>query len=103
MDLTRIIRIICLAAAIVAAFVAIPGIAIIFPLLGLALGFMTVPEDRRLNYLVATITLGMVAGSLNALPAVGTYLTAIFTNMSSILNAGAIAVILLITKDRLTE
>jgi hypothetical protein len=41
--------------------------------------------------------------SLAAVPAVGDYLTAIFTNVAATLNAGAIAVILMIVKDRVTE
>jgi hypothetical protein len=47
--------------------------------------------------------LGMVANTLDTIPAVGTYLTGILTNGSAILNAGAVAVILMIIKDRITE
>ncbi|MGD9264879.1 MAG: hypothetical protein PVJ71_03780 [Lysobacterales bacterium] len=47
--------------------------------------------------------LGMVANTLDPIPAVGTYLTGILTNGSAILNAGAVAVILMIIKDRITE
>ena len=53
--------------------------------------------------MVTTITLATVAGSLGAIPMVGEYLTAMLTNLSSVLNAGAVAVIIMIIKDRLTE
>jgi hypothetical protein len=47
--------------------------------------------------------LSMVAGSLGPIPAVGEYLTAILSNMSAIINVGAVAVFLAIVKDRLSE
>lgn len=99
----KIIRIIGLAVAVVAAFVTIPYGALIMVILGLAIGFMGVSEDRRTGYLVTAIALTMVAGSLGPIPAVGDYLTSILTNLSTIINAGAVAVILMIVKDRVTE
>ncbi len=71
--------------------------------LGLALGFMGVPEERRLIFMVTAVTLATVAGSLGPIPMAGDYLTAILTNLSAVLNAGAVAVILMIVKDRLSE
>jgi hypothetical protein len=103
MNLTKIIRIVALLVAVVAAFVMIPGVDIIFVVVGLAIGFMTVPEERRLIYMVTAVTLSMVAGSLGPIPAIGSYLTAILSNMSTIINVGAAAVILMIMKDRLSE
>lgn len=103
MDIVKIIRIVALAVAVVAAFVAIPYIALILAVLGLAVGFMGVPEDRRLMFLVTAVALSSVAGSLGVIPAVGSYITDILTNVSSVINAGAVAVILMAIKDRLTE
>jgi len=103
MDAIKIIRIVALALAVIAAFVAIPYIALAFIVLGLAIGFMGVPEERRLLFLVTAGVLAMVADTLNPIPAVGVYLTAILTNASAVLNAGAVAVILMIFKDRVTE
>lgn len=103
MDTIKIIRIAATAVAVIAAFVAIPYIALIMVVLGLALGFMCVPEERRLIFMVTAVTLASVAGSLGPIPAIGEYLTAILTNMSTILNVAAAAVILMIIKDRLTE
>ena len=104
MDLVKIIRIVALIVAIVAAFVAIPYVGLIMVILGLAIGFMGVSEDRRLMFLVVAVALSGVAGSLGPIPAgVGGYLTDILTNTSAIINAGAVAVILMHIKDRVME
>ena len=103
MNAIKIIRIVALALAVIAAFVAIPYVALAFIVLGLLIGFMGVTEDRRLLFLVMAGVLGMVANTLDPIPAVGTYLTGILTNASAILNAGAVAVILMVIWDRVTE
>ncbi len=103
MNVVKIIRLIALVVAIVAAFVTIPYVALIMTLLGLAMGFMGVEEERRLMYMVTAVTLYMVVGSLGPIPVIGEYLTSILTNVSTIINAGAVAVILMIIKDRITE
>lgn len=103
MNIVKIIRLVALVFAIVAAFVAIPYMALIMVLLGLAIGFMGVAEERRLIYMVTAVTLAMVAGSLGPIPVIGEYFTSILSNVSAIVNAGAVAVILMIIKDRLTE
>ena len=103
MDTIKIIRIVAMAIAVIAAFIEIPYIALAFIVLGLAVGFMGVPEERRLIYMVTAVTLALVVDSLGPIPAVGEYLTAILSNVSTIVNAGALAVILMIFKDRITE
>ena len=103
MDTIKIIRIAAMAVAIIAAFVTIPYVALILMILGLAIGFMGVSEERRLIFMVTTVTLAGVTGALGSIPEVGGYLTSILSNMSAVLNAGAVAVILMIVKDRLSE
>ena len=103
MNFIKIIRLIALVVAIVAAFIEIPYIALAFIILGLANGFMGVPEERRLLFMVTAVTLALVASSLGPIPVVGEYLTAILGNASAIYNAGAIAVILMIVWERITE
>jgi hypothetical protein len=103
MDAKKIVRLVALIVAIVAAFISVPYAALILVLLGLINGFIGVPEERRQIYMVTAITLSIVAGSLGPVPAIGDYLTAILTNISTVLNAGAVAVIVMIIKDRLTE
>ena len=103
MNAVKIIRIVAVILAIAAALVAIPYSALALVVLGLAMGFMGVEEERRMMYLVTAIALATVTGSLGAIPAVGEYLTAILTNLSTAVSAGAVAVITMIIKDRVME
>ena len=104
MNAVKIIRIVALVLAIAAALVEIQYALLVLLLLGLANGFMGVSEERRLIFLVTAAALAIAYDSLNTIPGpVGEYLTAIFGNISLILNAGVIAVVVMIIKDRLTE
>ena len=103
MDAKKIVRLVALVVAIVAAFITVPYTALILVILGLINGFIGVPEERRQMYMVTAITLSIVATSLGPIPAIGDYLTAILTNISTAINAGAVAVIAMIIKDRMTE
>lgn len=103
MDTIKIIRLAALAVAVIAAFVTIPYVGLCMIVLGLAMGFMGVPEERRMIFMITAVTLTAVAGSLGPIPVAGDYLTAILTNLSTIINVAAVAVILMIIKDRVTE
>ena len=103
MDTAKIVRIVALVVAVAAAFVAIPQIALIIVVVGIALGFLAVPEERRLLFLVTAVALAQVAGAFGAVPAVGSYVTDIMTNISSIVNAAALTIIIVTIKERLTE
>lgn len=103
MNAVKIIRIVILILAIVAALVAIPYSAVALVVLGLALGFMGIEEERRMMYLVMAIALATVTGSLGVVPLVGDGLTDILTNLSTAVSAGAVAVIMMIIKDRVME
>ena len=103
MSPVKIIRWIAIAIAVVGAFVAIPYATLAMVVLGAALGIMGVGSDERVLYLVVAVALAQVAGALGAIPAVGEYITAILTNLSTIVNAGAVAVILTVTKERLMD
>jgi small-conductance mechanosensitive channel len=103
MSPVKIIRYIAIALAVVAAFVTIPYVTLAMVVLGAALGFMGVSADERILYLVVAVALAQVAGALGPIPAVGEYITAIMTNLSTIVNAGAAAVILTMTKERLMD
>ena len=69
---------------------------------GLAYGIMAVEEDRRVYFLVMTVTLGMAAGSLGGIPAVGGYLTTMLTTLGGFAAAGSIGVIVKGMVERLT-
>ena len=103
MDTAKIVRIVALVIAVAAAFVAIPYIGLIIVIVGIALGFLAVTEDNRLLFLVIAVALAQVAGAFGAIPAVGGYISDIMGNVSAIVNAAALTVILMIIKDRLTE
>ena len=101
MNAVNILRIIAIAAAVIAAFVTIPYVAIAFVLLGLVIGFIGIEAERRILYLVMAVALTTVAGGLGVIPMAGEYLTGILTNLSTVINAGAIAVILTIIYERI--
>lgn len=103
MSPAKIVRLIALAVAVVAAFVTIPYVALAFVVLGLVVGFIGVEDERRIGYFVMAIALTMMAGALGPVPVVGEYLTAILSNVSAVINAGAIAIVLTIIYERSVE
>lgn len=100
MSPSRIIRIVVVAFAVVAGVVTIPQSAVIIAVLGLIGGYF-VPEDKRLSFMVMTLTLALVHGALTPIPAIGIYLTDILASVSSLLNAAACMVIVMHIVDRL--
>ena len=104
MNLVKIIRIVAALLAIIAAFVPnIPYALLALALLGLANGFLGVEVERRVTYMITALALAMSASALHMVPYAGTYLTAIFTNLSVVLNAGVLAVVVVMVKDQLTK
>ena len=103
MNTVQIVRIVAIAVAVIGAFVAIPEAALIMAIIGLVLGGMAVDTDRRTDFLVLTLVLAAVSSAASPIPAVGEYVSNIMANVSTIFNAGALAVIIMVIKDRLTE
>jgi hypothetical protein len=101
MSPVSIIRWVAVAIAVVSAFVAIPYGGLAMVVLGAALGIMGVSADERTLYLVVAVAIGVVAGGLDAIPAIGPYITSILTNLGTVISAGAAAVLLVMTKERL--
>ncbi len=99
MDLAKIVRLVAILFAVVAALVAIPQSAVIIAVLGLVGGWF-VEEERRLNYMVLALTLALVHGALSPIPVVGGYLTDILGSVSALINAGACTVIVMAIVDR---
>ncbi len=99
MDLAKIVRLVAVLFAVVAGLVAIPQSAAIIAVLGLVAGWF-VEEDRRINYMLATLTLALVHGALGPIPAIGGYLTDVLGSLSALLNAGACTVIVMAIYDR---
>jgi len=102
MSTTNIIRILGLLVAIIAALITIPYAAVVLALLGLIVGFF-VKKDERLFFLILAVAMATVAGSLGVFPTIGIYLTGILTNVSALLTAGAVTVILLYLYESMTE
>jgi hypothetical protein len=86
--------------AVVAGLVTIPQSAMIIAILGLVGGYF-VEEDRRIPFMLATLTLALVHGALGPIPAVGSYLTDILGSLSSLFNAAACTVVVVNTIERI--
>ena len=100
MDLAKIIRLVAVLFAVVAGFVAIPQAAVIIAVLGIVVGYF-IEEDRRVPFMVATLTLALAHGSLGVIPMVGIYLTDILGSLSALFNAAACTVIVVTIIERL--
>ena len=98
----KIVRMLATAVAVIAAFATIPYAALIMAVLGLGIGYF-VEADRRTLYLVTVVALSVASGGLGAVPMAGDYVTAIFGNISTIINAGALVVIGTVIYERLME
>ena len=94
MDASKIIRLVAVLVAILAAFVSIPSSAAVIAVLGLVGGYY-VEEDRATAFLVTALALGVVNGALGDVWVIGAHLSAILGSLSSLLNAAACTVITL--------
>tara|TARA_B110000977_G_scaffold11382_2_gene14724 strand:- start:1924 stop:2241 length:318 start_codon:yes stop_codon:yes gene_type:complete len=105
MSLLKVVRLLALAIAVIGAFVAIPEAALIMILIGVALGFLSdqADKDNRTFFLIFAIALASMSGAVDGLPVIGGYVTAILGNLSDIVSAAAVAVILMVIKDRVME
>ena len=89
----KIVRMVATAAAVVFAFwTTFEYATLLMVVLGLGVGYF-VEAERRTLYLVTVVALSVASGGLGAIPAAGEYITAIFGNVSTIINAGALVVI----------
>lgn len=93
MKFMNILGLIGAALAIVGAFVTIPSLAAVLVILGLIAGFMIDGPDH-VRVIVSALALAALAGTLNAIPSVGGYLTTIVSNFGVILAGAAIMIIL---------
>lgn len=94
MDLSKIVRLVAVIFAVVAGVVTIPESAMIIAILGLIGGYF-IEEERRLQFMVTTLTLALAHGALGPIPGIGGYLTDILGSVSALLNAGACTVIVM--------
>ncbi len=100
MGVDKIVKLVGVLVAIVAAFVAIPYSGLIVALLGIA-GAWYIAEDDRSRFLIAAVALNLAQGGLDAIPTVGPILTTALGGLNGLFLAAAATVIVLGTIDRL--
>lgn len=81
-----------LAVVIVAAFVEIPYGAVAIAVLGLAIGVQRDTSDLIRTFTIA-IGLSITSGALDAIPAVGAYITAIMAGAAALAAASSLGVL----------
>ncbi|HUO96563.1 MAG TPA: hypothetical protein VMT92_10070 [Steroidobacteraceae bacterium] len=102
MNVYKILGIVALLLAVVAAFVSIPYAGVILAVLGVAVGF-NVPGDAQVRIIVSAIALRALAGTFDAIPAAGPSLTSIIGNVASILAGIALLIIFRNIYNRMRE
>jgi hypothetical protein len=100
MGVDKIVKLVGVIVAIVAAFVAIPYSAVIVALLGIA-GAWFIADDDRMRFLVAAIALNLAQGGLDAIPVVGPIVTTALGGVNGLFLAAAATVVVLGIVDRL--
>ena len=101
MSPTNIVRILGLLAAVIAAFTAYPYAATVIAILGLVGGYFVAAGDRT-AFLVLAVALAAVHGAIDGIPGVGMYVTSILGQVSSLVSAGAVTVIVVHIYEELT-
>ena len=105
MSLDRILTVIAVLLAIVAAFVVLEWCALILVLLGLLNGFLSPLTDMvaRTAYTVAAIALPTLANTVDAIPVAGPYLKAIIDNSAIFIASFAVPCLLSVIVSRLRD
>ena len=101
MSPTNIVRILGLLAAVIAAFTAYPYAATVIAILGLVGGYFVAAGDRT-AFLVLAVALAAVHGAIDGIPGVGMYVTSILGQVSGLVSAGAVTVIVVHIYEELT-
>ena len=100
MNIYKIVGIIGLLIAILAAFVTIPYAMALMAIAGAVVACSIGAEDN-VRVIVSAIAIPVVAGLFNELPAVGTHITAILTNVGYVIGGAALLIILRNVMNRL--
>jgi hypothetical protein len=93
MNIYKIVGIIGLVIAIVAAFVTIPYAIVLMAIAGVIVA-LDIPVEDSVRVIVSAIAIPVVAGLFNELPAIGTHVTAILTNIGYVIGGAALLIIL---------
>ena len=100
MSLSKIVRLVALLIAVVAAFVNLPQEAALVALAGVVGGYF-IEEEYASRFLIGALALAMVHGALQPIWGVGPYLTTLLGSVSSLFNAAACTVIVMGVYNRL--
>jgi hypothetical protein len=98
----KIIGLVALAIAVVAAFVNIPYAAVILAILGIPIGLATA-GDAHVRVLVSALVLNLLGHAFDALPAVGLYVGGIIGNVGIFAAGAALAIVFKNIYRRVTE
>ncbi|HET9107017.1 MAG TPA: hypothetical protein VFN79_07465 [Steroidobacteraceae bacterium] len=93
MNIYKIAGIIGLLIAVVAAFVKIPYAMELMAIAGVIVALNIAAEDN-VRVIVSAIAIPVVAGLFNGLPAIGTHVTSILTNLGYVIGGAALLLIL---------
>ena len=102
MNIYKIVGIIGLLIAIVAAFMKIPYAMELMAIAGIIVAFGVAVEDS-VRVIVSAIAMPMLADLFNGLPTIGTYVTSILTNIGYVIGGVALLVILRNVYNRLLK
>lgn len=92
MNIQKILILVALVVALVAAFVAIPYAALILAALGLIIGFNIV-ADEHVRVLVSALALKYLADTFGTLPAAGDEVTSIIGNVAAVVAGAALMIV----------
>jgi hypothetical protein len=102
MNIRKIVGLVSLAVAVVAAFVAFPYAALVLALLGIPIG-LAAPGDAHVRVLVSALVLNLLGHAFDTIPAIGPYVGAIIANVGIALAGAALAIVFKNIYARLTE
>ena len=100
MGVDKIIKLVGVLVAVIAAFVEIPFSGLVVALLGIA-GAWFIAEEDRSRFLIAAVALTMAYSGLDAIPVLGPWITTALGGLNGLFMAAAATVIVLGTVDRL--
>ena len=100
MGVDKIVKLVGVVVAIVAAFANIPQEGLLVALLGIAGGWFIAADDRS-RFLIAAVALNAAHAGLDGINTVGPYISTALGGLNGLFLAGAATVIVLGTVDRL--
>ena len=105
MGVLKILRSLGMAGALIAAFVAVPEAVLILTVLGLVVGVIGDMEDNsnRLYWLIVAMALTTVSGAASPLPVIGGPISDVTGNMSILMNAIALGLLMNAMKERVVN